>query len=231
MPYTDGSYLVKAVMEAASGLPADRIVNDFCFEYGVSSGITDYNQMIDLVDEFYNFVHDITPLSSFISRQVNRSATHNIQIYVIGAGGDTGSPVWEEPWLGPADPGTASGLPTEVAGVLSYHADLSGVLEEVGDTRPKARRRGRLYVGPLVRGACVDAPPYLLNHATSGSFGHTLRAAAVKLMDDSTANAGPWSVWSRADSILRPVVGGWTDDAPDTQRRRGTEAAARVVWG
>jgi len=215
-------------MTASSGLPEDQVVNDFAFRFDGTPGPTEYAAMFDLVDEFYNVAAVTNTVGNYISRAVNRSATHELAAYHITAG-PLGSPVASIPWLGPPTPTDTNGVPREVAAVLSFHADLTGVLEEgPGDTRPRARRRGRLFIGPLTSNAVnVTTPPFFLADALTLA----MRENAVKLMDDSGTADMPWSVWSRADATLYPVIGGWTDNAPDTQRRRGPDATVRVTWG
>lgn len=228
MAYTAGDTLVRAVMQAASGLPRDTVINDFAFKAAASPTPTEVGMMISVVNEFYRTTQASSrKVGEYISNQINRAATHELQAYHITAG-PLGSPFYTEDWLGPPTALTATGVPTEVAAVLSFHADLTGAAEESGATRPRARRRGRVFIGPLTGGAIVQsAPPYTLD----ASFTLVLREAAVKLMDDAEAAGVPWCVWSREDATLRPVVGGWTDNAPDTQRRRGFRATTRNVWG
>ena len=232
MAYTAGDVLARVIMESSTGLPQDRYVNDFAFQATGAPTSTDITNIISVINDFYRADPGGLSISlgEFISGAVNRAATHTIALYHIVAG-DLGSPFWEEPWLGPIAPPANTALPTEVAGVLSFHADLTGVMEESGSTRPKARRRGRLYLGPLTYECLIGTvPPYRL-YSGVGGFLDTARRAAVDLMDAAETADVPWCVWSRADATLRPVVGGWTDDAPDTQRRRGAAANARVVWG
>lgn len=227
MAYTAGDVLVRAVMSAASGLPEDQVINDFAFQATGAPTSGDVDSMFAAVDGFYRDNSSLgTALGSYISNQINRAATHELQAYHIVAG-PLGSPFRTDPWLGPVTARSTPGLPTEVAGVLSFHADLTGELEVVGATHPKARRRGRVFIGPLVNEAVTnDTPPYYL----SSAFLLHAREAGTRMLDESTTDDVPWCVWSRADATLRPVVGGWTDNAPDTQRRRGTAAGARVTW-
>lgn len=228
MAYTAGDVLVRAVMTATSGLPADAVINDFAFQAAAAPTAADVDNMFAAVDGFYRSVTGGgQAVGQYISNQVNRGATHELQAFHIVAG-PMGSPFRSDPWLGPPTVLSGPGLPTEVAGVLSFHADLTGAVEESGATRPRARRRGRVYIGPLITSAVnTGAAPYRLADA----FTLAVREAAVRTMDLGNANAVPWCVWSRADATLRPVVGGWTDDAPDIQRRRGTSPLTRVVWG
>lgn len=231
MAYTAGSTLVRAVMESSTGLPSDRYINDFAFEFDGTPIAANYDNIVTVVSDFYRVVTTgAASVGQFISNAVNRSATHTIDVYHITAG-PIGSPVYSESWLGPPTTSSTSGLPTEVAGVLSFHADLTDIPEESGVTHPRARRRGRVFIGPLnINAVDISNAPYRLAGSGSGAFLNTLREAATRLADDAAANDFTWSVWSRADATLRPVVAGWTDNAPDTQRRRGPASTARVTW-
>lgn len=109
-------------------------------------------------------------------------------------------------------------LPTEVAMVISFQGGASS-------GQPQARRRGRIYFGPL-------------NTAASGSDGFlaaALRTSAVNawgtLLDASqAATAWKWSVYSTVNGTGVEVLNGWVENAPDTQRRRGRKATLRTVF-
>lgn len=230
MAYAPGDVLVRTIMSAASGLVEDQVVNDFAFHYDVVGNDTQLNFLMDLCGDFFRLTYTGGfSVGQFISNQVSRAATHEIQAWRLHAG-PLGSPDLTKAWLGPVAASDADGLPTEVAGCLSFHASLTGVLEEVGATRPRARRRGRIYVGPLtVEAVDTTAPPYVLNPSFTG----TLREAAVRLgsfAGNELSTGEGWGVWSRADQTVRKVVGGWTDNAPDTQRRRGFSPTVRNVF-
>lgn len=135
--------------------------------------------------------------------------------------------------LGP--PTSSAQLPEEVAIALSFHGDLTDVpVTEPNPTpppatiRPAQRRRGRLFFGPLSQGAGFATgghyrPSALLMDELGEAFGQTCR-------DIETST--PWNVgvWSRADAEVWIIVGGWVDDAWDTQRRRGIEPTTRDFW-
>lgn len=229
MAYNAGDTLVRAVMTSSTGLVADECINDFAFGWtgGGSPADSDYDNLFSAVSEFYRTVTSSgNAVSYYISDAINRSATHELQAYAIAAG-PLGSPVYTDDWLGPSTTGNAEGLPTECAGVLSFHGDLTGVLEESGATRPRARRRGRIYVGPLNASAkYATTPPYML----TTTFMTTLNAAANIMGDAALADDWVWSVWSRANATLYPVVGGWTENAPDTLRRRGPKSSSRTAF-
>lgn len=227
MAYVAGDTLIRVVMTAKSGLVADQVVNDFAFKnQSGSATIGDAAGMIGMVSDFYSEPSAGNRISNYIGENVDRAATHQMEAYHIVAG-PLGSPFYTEDWIGPAAPGTAnSNLPLEVAAVLSFHADLTGIQEEAGATRPRARRRGRVYLGPLTTDGVTitDDAPLL------GPDLRTAMGAAAVALKDAAETDWPWCVWSRADAILRPVVGGWTDNAPDTQRRRGQESTNRATW-
>lgn len=108
-------------------------------------------------------------------------------------------------------------LPHEVALCVSFQADpVSGV--------PQARRRGRIYLGPLAEAASSNARP-------STSVLNVVEAAAQRLLDESTLSVWKWQVYSRTGQTHATVTGGWIDNAWDTQRRRGNDPTARLSFG
>lgn len=128
-------------------------------------------------------------------------------------------------------PGT-DGFPNEVACCLSYQApQVSG--------ESQARRRGRLFIGPLATGTGSDQTGDIRPTST---FRNALVQAAEALMDDTTlpglvwsvfspATAGPapWSAGTLGDSFFT-VTNGWVNDAFDTQRSRGLAPTARTLF-
>lgn len=231
MAYQDGDILIRAIMTNDNGLIEDSFINDFAFTKSLPQSSAEIDELFTRVSNFYR--QDDTEgfaVSEFISTSVSRAVTHELVAYRIQAGG-LGSPIASEPWLGPVAPISGSfNLPNEVAMCVSFHADLTGVLEESGATRPKARRRGRLYVGPLIREA-VQA--HLPNPVLNPTFGVALREGIGRIMDanDDAGSGGSFGVWSRKDATVRVVTGGWTDNAPDTLRKRGQKSSARVTFG
>lgn len=229
MALTNGDVLVRVRMTANSGLLEDEIVNTFAFRYagGLVPNHAAVLSLADAVNEFYNNTDPAAEynVSEGISTRVDRSATHVMEFVSIVLGG---SPFDSVDWLGPAAPVGDSNLPTEVAACLSFHGDLQGVPEQVGGERPRANRRGRIYVGPLrnhVLGMAAPAP------VINDWFRTAMAAGAIRMADTALADGFTWSVWSRESAELYPVVAGWTDNAPDTQRRRGQASTSRITWG
>lgn len=228
MAYNAGATLVRVVMTATSGLPADQVVNDFVIDKqggGAPNG-GDITAWGGALDAFYNTAHTGAALGSYLSAWIDRDATHRMDYYHIVAG-PLGSPFTSQDWIGPTPPVDAHGLPQEAALALSFHADLTTVAEEVGATRPRARRRGRVFLGPLHPTAMdYTTPPYMVADAIVLAANE----AMVALLADLAGASGDWSVWSRAGGELNTIAGGWTDNALDTQRRRGPAATGRTTW-
>lgn len=215
-------------MSSVTGLVEDEVINDWAFHCsaGVPDG-ADLESLMGIVGDFFRKgTLAVDKVGDGISPVINRAATHKIQAYKITAAG-LGSPLLEIDWLGPATSGATRALPNEVAAVLSFHADLTGIQEEAGATHPKARRRGRVFIGPLNENA-VNLTAYPVR--VYPTFATALRANANVMADDASALGAVWSVWSRKDQVLREVVAGWTDNAVDIQRRRGEAPTARVVF-
>lgn len=109
--------------------------------------------------------------------------------------------------------------PGEVAAVLSFQGvQISGA--------PQARRRGRIYLGPLSTDTGDDASPDVRPNAT---FRAGLAAAGENLADSSTADL-TWAVYSPTDDALVGITNGWVDNAFDTIRSRGARATTRTTW-
>ena len=112
---------------------------------------------------------------------------------------------------------SGSPLPPEVAICMSFHGDyVSGFSQ--------ARRRGRVYLGPL----------NLQSLNTDGRFTSTFQGAvstagANLVLASNAASDWAWVVYSPSGDTAYPVVNGWTDNAPDIQRRRGVRSSFR--WG
>lgn len=109
-------------------------------------------------------------------------------------------------------------LPTECAIVLSFQAEpISGL--------PQARRRGRIYLGPLSK-STVDTDG-MVTDAAVAAFANAGRL----LLDASDAAADwTWAVYSPTDGTGANVANGWVDDSFDTQRRRGRKATSRSLF-
>lgn len=183
---------------------------------------------------------DTDAVGEFFGETVDRAASAaSVLVYVtddLSGASPLGSPVTSLSFTVPASTG-GGGMPSEVAVVLSYNADLTNVPVSQFDpgppavtTRPQARRRGRMYIGPLNDDAGAGDANGLFRVALH--FRQVVTEAADEfLLGEIAANtAGFWGVWSKADAEVWSVVEGYMDNAWDTQRRRGIEATERTTF-
>lgn len=224
--------LAVAKLKKASGMPNDTAENTFAFACSTAVAVA-APSIAEKLHQFYCIENttQTRPLWAWLAASVSDGATGlQVDVYDITAhlnGSPHGSPVYTQTF----DPNTSGpdSLPDEVAVCLSYHSAYGTDVEFGPATRPRARDRGRIFFGPLMRGAVEE------DGITSEPFPATnlrldLKAAATTLMGDGTGEAETWSVWSRTDATLKAVVGGWIDNAFDTQRRRGNAPDFRNIW-
>jgi hypothetical protein len=224
--------LAEVVMPSTTGLTQDETINSWVFE---ADWPTDVGATVDIgtaLEEFYVGVGSVPSdrIRYYIGASRLRGAnTTDIRIYEITGhldGSPHGSPIGDYRFnLGV---GFSSGeLPLEVAGALSFHGDYTGIPERAGAIRPRARLRGRVFLGPLdfvaASVAVPSRPSTTFLNAVAAKF-TTLRATTP------TIGTGPamLRVWSRASAVVSPVVAGYIDDAWDTQERRGLAPSART---
>lgn len=225
------SLLARVTLAAKSGIPRDATVNDWSFiETGTLSPLS-FDAIATMLTAFYNGATSTgNGVHTFLSNFISRTTPVKIEIYNAtgkeagGPANPLGSPVAEREFALQSGFAGAKALPTEVALVLSMHANLTNVQQEAGDTRPAARRRGRVYLGPL-------SSVGLMNDDDNGRPDPGLVATVAEAMQSFNDFGAPvLAVWSRADAVFRPVVGGWIDNAFDTQRRRGEAPTTRTFW-
>jgi len=231
-------YKAVVVMKTGTGLTEDQVTNTFHFLDDGAVGVGGAGVISDALQDFYLTDHagQSDPLSDYLSVEVNRgsgpSDAVDIKVYDAVAGG---SPILVESFE-MAAPAVADGLPGEVAICLSYAADLSGIAEETpagapgpaGDIHGRARRRGRIFFGPLtpftteLDGTVVRPLQYVTED---------LRICGAALRDSSALAALniAWAVYSPTAGAAYPIVEVSTDNAFDTQRRRGVAPTARVT--
>lgn len=214
--------LCRAIFPHVNGQSKDTVVNDFAF-----TGLTDPGSASVHLEQFYNNVNVSRPLGDYIGSTVTRSLLGcRIDTWILTApqlaGAPLGSPALSSPFT-LTGPLLGTNLPAEVSVVGSFNADISGVLEEVGVTRPRSRRRGRIYIGPLQDNILFEAGSGICR--PSNTFTLDLRTAMNSLRLQALSE---WGVWSRADAAINEVVRVWTDDAFDTQRRRGEAATGKT---
>lgn len=210
--------LVTATLHHDSGLPEDDVVNTFHF---VSSSATDVSEtdaqsMATLVENFYSATPtgDTAPLSQFMSQQL--AGTGLTKVYDL-ADAQPRVPIYTHSFSLTVGSAGTGGLPSETALCLSYSAfPVSGT--------PAARRRGRLYIGPLQNSVLTNGRP------TSSLIDRLGRAGSVLRTGTGLTGGFVWGVRSDVNGNTVAIANLYVDNAFDTQRRRGERATARTTF-
>jgi len=209
-----------------NGNPADAVMNVWHFKTDdVGTPAEEGTDVEARIFTFYQYIDDY--LSSFLS------GAYTIKVFDL-ADPEPRVAVWEH--VSSITPGTGNGIPDEVCVALSYQAErVSG--------EPQARRRGRLYIGPLNGGTTVlsadTSAGDCIVHATFRADLATAAAATAGVFTGaSSGSAIAWCTYSPTDRAggktlaqsSHNVTDGWIDFAVDIQRRRGHAPSARTLW-
>ena len=198
-------YRAQVVLNMDSGVPADAATNTWYFGADTALGLDNAEAALQ---QFYADIQ--TLLSSLIN-----PATSLIKWY------DMGDPEPRVPIrLSSLTLTTGTGaMAPELALVGSYQAErLSGVNQ--------ARRRGRVFIGPLstIAGDRPGAP----------QVADLRDAMSDLLLESSNGGVGTteflWLQHSQTDGTYNEVATGWVDNEFDTQRRRGRLATTRNTF-
>jgi hypothetical protein len=240
-------YRFQAVMEHRNGLPRDTVVNTF---HVTNAEAGDVANIAAAVRAFYTGIYNggravASWLADTHENVYVKAYLVDDQIVEGQLVSNSGEPVHTTAASSLAiNKQSAVNLPSEVALVLSLRDTTTVAV-------PRARRTGRVFIGPLNAGANSggDAGHVARPQAT---FAGDLRQAAFVMADAIVDAGGQWCVYSRpfpgraagidprngklVRAIAERPVGGhylidqvWTDDAFDTQRRRGERATAKSV--
>lgn len=204
-----------------SGLAEDVVTNTWHFDVGGSAAPQDYSDINAALATFYGAIQTYTA-NSWASTPTEITT----KFYNLGEPGQitestlAGSPVDVRSFTRTGT-GTTS-LPAECAVVLGIRGLLTNVREEDGTIRPAARRRGRIFIGPLAQSAgSLDS--------TTGEFlvGSSFRTAllnaatALQATLKGTGTGINVGVLSKRDSAFYPAYTFVVDNAFDTIRSRG----------
>jgi hypothetical protein len=207
------------IMPGRSGLPEDRYITTWAFrtESNLAPTTADTANVAILLGEFYNSTTApaTASLATNISAVVNKPACE-VRVYRLG---DLPP---RQPIITPISLGaitTSTSYPSEVAVVASFYAGLNA-----------PRRRGRIYYGPLVAAVgTTDTANEGRVKPTTGVM--TQLTTSMKRLQANAVNLSlRWCVLSQTDGTVKDITAGWCDDAFDTQRRRGEDAATRTLW-
>lgn len=209
-------FSVQARLRAASGLPRDDIVNTWAFSGAGLATEALAEEAVNRLGSFYAADIGGQTVSGWLAGDLLEPNGLQFSVYEI-TDPEPRAPIFEQ--LNTVITySSAAPLPEEVACCLSFQADPNS-------GQSQARRRGRVYLGPLIASAAVqvgsDGPV-----RPSSTLVGTLLDHATALLDASDAEMH-WSVWSRTAGAFYRVTNGWVDNAFDTQRRRGADPTAR----
>lgn len=219
-----------------NGLPEDNPTNSFALSGTVADLNGNAGAIFTAFENFYNQTQTAplfavgTKIAGTMSRVTDAGTMRLYDISDNLDGSPHGSPIQESPWTLVAADGQ-SAMPDEVATVLRLHATGRSVAPvEAPDgvdantliDRPKQRRTGRVYLGPLSEGVHDGAPS--ASPRPNANWRNSVVASAQRLDDELRAipvASIALAVWSRVDAAIRALEAVSMDDAFDTQRSRG----------
>jgi hypothetical protein len=204
--------------QGPSGLPEDRVVNTFHFQSDLDFALGSL-AVIGAVTDFYTGVGtspnvQANTLSSYLSPWVSRTA--EIRTYNLA---DAKPRVPITTALTLSDGQQLTGYPEEVALCISV----------TGGAPFTARRRGRVFLGPLIPGS---GTPANTENPTRPTAAFMLDCAKAALrMATAGGSTAEWVIRSeRPTENFVTITRGWVDNAFDTQRRRGPKSTTRKEW-
>jgi len=204
-----------------TGVPEDVVTNTFHYGTVATPTPTQIAAMIDGVQSFYDTAAPTDTVGEWIAPWVSRVASAcQVEVYDLS---DTPPrvPIGSGTFTLPAVSGTGT-LPAETAMCLSFRAAyVSG--------EPNARRRGRVYIGPLSSSALNPGSGTSFPVPTNSFITNLLNAASDSLNNIPGAEGCVWGVYSPTDNINRKIIEAWVDNAVDTQRRRGNAPTSRTT--
>lgn len=230
--------LATVSLKHASGLERDSASNSFCFVTSVGNAVSQ-DQAGVIATGLVNFYTLALPTASSptinarLSPAIIRGQTvHEVKVYDITGkldGSPHGSPILLNKFQ-LTNPGTSTALPSEVAACVTLEsATRDNAPVESGLTRPKQRRTGRIYLGPLATSCIQAGQPY---PRLDPDFINVITGAIDRLADytlgSGEATSSHLAVWSRKDAAARAVRYVSVANDVDIQRRRGERPTSRT---
>jgi hypothetical protein len=200
-------YRHQVIIHTADNVPANFATNTL---YSQGADLDDATAAMNIFAEMFV---DFTGLySSFVAQN-----NHQIKVYDM-ADPEPRAPVQERLWNLGSTPSGAP-LPSELAICLSFQADT-----ESGQAQ--ARRRGRIYLGPVAVATLDTGGRPTSSARTQIATAATTCLAAFEAADPPIT----WVVWSQVNGTASNITNGWVDNDFDVQRRRQQAVTARTVW-
>jgi hypothetical protein len=228
-----GALLCEVTLPHVDGITRDEVVNTFPFITTADPPSTlNMTDAADAIEAFYNTIPSgLNAVAGWLNASRSRASNAcSIRYYdIIGHldGSPHGSPLATSLFTLGAQASGGGALPAEVACVLTSQAAYGSDVEFAPGARPRARDRGRLYLGPLTSAAVhLDSTTQRASVNTQLIASWQAAGAALKALASSVG----WSVWSRRNAILKLIIQGWVDDAFDTHRKRGEDPLFKFNW-
>jgi hypothetical protein len=216
------TFRAQVTFQGRSGIAEDQFVNTFYVDSVSNDGPSVATTLGPIFANMYNQGSGSASIASALSNFIDRSTGASLVKFYNMSEAKPRTPYVFAFTLDPATPGTGD-LPEEVAVCGSFH----------GAPPRSARRRGRTYFGPFNDTALGNDPdPAGFGPSRPNDLLRQAIAVSQKgLLDSIDAIPGfDWVVYSPTGGTTTKVVGGWIDDAWDTQRRRGVDPAQRIIW-
>jgi len=200
--------LIQVTIKTSDNVPANFCTNQLCMFGEVEVG-ADSDAVTAAIKDFYDDIN-----ANYFPTGVAQNG-HIVKYY--DAEGTAPNYPYLESTFNLASSPTGTPLPSEVALCLSFQGvRIAGI--------PQARRRGRIYLGPL------DITVMNSGRPTSTAITNALDAAeAFYDAVDVISSAQTWAVWSPTNGSATPVTNAWMDNAFDTQRSRGVEVTTKTT--
>ena len=197
----------QVIIKTADNVAENFVSNSFAFNVDVTA--TAPALLTPLIKDFYD------DLVTYYPTTIAQNG-HEIK-YTLLPGTPPNYPFDTDVWNFATAPNGVS-MAEELAVCLSFQGDKEAGL-------PQARRRGRIYIGPLDNTSANGNRP-------SSAIITSLANAAASFADAVTNLGGNtwWAVWSVANQEGVPISNGWVDNAWDVQRRRGVDPTSRTTW-
>lgn len=222
---------VVVTLPTIAGDPLDWSSNSFTYQVD-SVDSTSIADAMQTAEDFYTHAIGGSTIGSLLSGALDRGTDKAVaRCYDISAhldGTPHGSPVGLDTFTIPAQSGGAIALPEGCAVVPTFHSDYGTDVEFGVGTRPRARDRGRVYIGPLTTDWITTDPT--TGRCSVKSAYRGIVAGACDYMRTTPHGTCVWAVWSRKNATANAVVGGWVDDRFDYQRRREDQGLIRTNW-
>lgn len=120
-------------------------------------------------------------------------------------------------------------MPGEVAACLSHNGFIDTIPEETGNTRPRSRRRGRIYLGPVAASAMGAQHDPNINADFRGAATLGFKTMCLALAAETGDAQVSMGIYSPTSDSFASSIGCHMDNSFDTVRSRGIVATARTV--